>query len=62
VRRARLAAVDVSRCRRVGTIGIVDNDRVDITNLQRQIVHATGSVGELKVESAVETLARINDG
>jgi molybdopterin-synthase adenylyltransferase len=46
----------------VGTIGIVDNDRVDITNLQRQIVHATGSVGELKVESAGETLARLNDG
>ncbi len=46
----------------VGTIGIVDNDRVDITNLQRQIVHATGNVGELKVESAEETLARLNDG
>jgi adenylyltransferase/sulfurtransferase len=46
----------------VGTIGIVDNDRVDITNLQRQIVHATGSVGELKVESAEETLTRLNDG
>ena len=36
----------------VGTIGIVDDDRVDLSNLQRQIVHATGSVGELKVESA----------
>jgi molybdopterin/thiamine biosynthesis adenylyltransferase len=46
----------------VGTIGIVDDDRVDITNLQRQIVHATGRVGDLKVESAEETLVRLNDG
>jgi molybdopterin-synthase adenylyltransferase len=46
----------------VGTIGIVDDDRVDLTNLQRQIVHATERVGDLKVESAAETLARINDG
>jgi molybdopterin-synthase adenylyltransferase len=45
----------------VGTIGIVDDDRVDITNLQRQIVHATGRVGDLKVDSAEETLARLND-
>src|ERR1700756_602315 len=44
----------------VGTIGIVDNDRVDITNLQRQIVHATRNVGRPKVESAQETLAAIN--
>jgi molybdopterin-synthase adenylyltransferase len=46
----------------VGTIGIVDDDRVDITNLQRQIVHATNRIGDLKVESAEESLARINDG
>ena len=46
----------------VGTIGIVDDDRVDITNLQRQIVHATRRVGDLKVESAEETLLRLNDG
>jgi molybdopterin-synthase adenylyltransferase len=45
----------------VGTIGIVDNDRVDLTNLQRQIVHATSSVGALKVDSARATLAAIND-
>jgi molybdopterin/thiamine biosynthesis adenylyltransferase len=44
----------------VGTIGIIDDDRVDITNLQRQIVHATQSVGALKVESARDTLAAIN--
>jgi molybdopterin-synthase adenylyltransferase len=44
----------------VGTIGVADPDRVDITNLQRQIVHATQSVGTLKVESARATLAAIN--
>ena len=46
----------------VGTIGIVDDDRVDITNLQRQIVHATHSVGALKVDSARDTLAALNPG
>jgi molybdopterin-synthase adenylyltransferase len=45
----------------VGTIGIIDNDRVDLTNLQRQIVHATGRVGDLKVDSAQATLAAVND-
>src|ERR1700719_1053934 len=46
----------------VGTIGIVDDDRVDLTNLQRQIVHATRRVGDLKVDSARDTLAAVNDG
>src|SRR5271163_1968841 len=46
----------------VGTVGIVDDDRVDITNLQRQIVHATEHVGDLKVASAAESMRRINDG
>lgn len=44
----------------VGTIGVVDDDRVDLTNLQRQIVHMTERVGALKVESARTTLAAIN--
>lgn len=44
----------------VGTIGVVDDDVVDLTNLQRQIVHATGTVGTPKVESAKRTLAGIN--
>jgi len=44
----------------VGVIGIVDHDRVDLTNLQRQILHATVDVGRLKVESAVETLRALN--
>ena len=37
---------------RVGTIGIVDGDVVDLSNLQRQVIHFTGDVGHLKVESA----------
>src|SRR5215470_2866544 len=44
----------------VGTLGVVDNDRVDLTNLQRQIVHATDRVGALKVDSARDTLAVVN--
>ncbi len=44
----------------VGTIGIVDDDRVDLSNLQRQIVHTTASIGRPKVESARETVAAIN--
>jgi len=44
----------------VGTIGVVDDDRVDLSNLQRQIVHSTASVGRPKVESAKATLAAIN--
>jgi molybdopterin/thiamine biosynthesis adenylyltransferase len=46
----------------IGTIGIVDDDRVDLTNLQRQIVHATCRVGDLKVASARDTLTAVNDG
>ena len=44
----------------VGTIGLVDDDTVDLSNLQRQIVHTTSSVGESKVESAAATIAAIN--
>ena len=44
----------------VGKLGIVDFDRVDVTNLQRQILHTTGDVGRPKVESAVEHLRAIN--
>ena len=46
----------------VGTIGVVDDDVVDLSNLQRQIVHTTASVGTAKVESAARTLAAINPG
>ncbi len=41
----------------VGTLGIVDFDRVDLSNLQRQILHHTHDVGRLKVESAIDTIA-----
>ncbi len=46
----------------VGTIGIVDDDRVDLSNLQRQVIHATGRIGLPKVESAVLALAEVNPG
>lgn len=44
----------------VGTIGVIDDDRVSLDNLQRQVVHETAGVGTLKVESAKATLGRIN--
>jgi adenylyltransferase/sulfurtransferase len=44
----------------IGRIGLVDSDVVNITNLQRQILHSTKSVGKSKVVSACETLERIN--
>ncbi|MCC7251880.1 HesA/MoeB/ThiF family protein [Hyphomicrobium sp.] len=44
----------------VGTIGVIDDDKVSLDNLQRQVVHTTGAVGMPKVESARETLARLN--
>ena len=46
----------------VGTLGIVDDDIVDLSNLQRQIVHDTDAVGRPKVASAKESLAHINPG
>jgi adenylyltransferase/sulfurtransferase len=44
----------------VGTLGIVDFDRVDATNLQRQVIHGTGDVGRLKLDSARDRIAEIN--
>lgn len=44
----------------VGTLGIIDSDRVDLTNLQRQILHTTSDVGRPKTESAKEAIRRIN--
>jgi molybdopterin/thiamine biosynthesis adenylyltransferase len=44
----------------VGRLVLCDNEDVDLTNLQRQIVHRTGSVGKKKVDSASATLAAIN--
>lgn len=44
----------------VGTIGIIDGDVVDMTNLQRQVIHHTPDVGRPKVESAKEKMLEIN--
>ncbi len=44
----------------VGQIGVVDEDRVDFSNLQRQILHGTSDVGRRKTESAAEHLGEIN--
>ena len=44
----------------VGTLGIVDFDVVDYTNLQRQIIHSTGDVGRKKLDSAADKLKAIN--
>ena len=44
----------------VGTLVLADGDTVDLTNLQRQILHSQEGVGRLKVESGGDTLARLN--
>jgi len=44
----------------IGTLGIVDPDKVELSNLQRQILHATPDIGRHKVESAKITLTRLN--
>ncbi|MBQ2626567.1 MAG: molybdopterin-synthase adenylyltransferase MoeB [Eubacterium sp.] len=44
----------------VGTIGIADADAVDLSNLQRQIIHTTDDVGRKKVDSAADTMRAIN--
>jgi molybdopterin/thiamine biosynthesis adenylyltransferase len=44
----------------IGTLGIMDGDTVDLSNLQRQIIHTTPDIGRLKVESARDKIARTN--
>jgi adenylyltransferase/sulfurtransferase len=44
----------------VGTIGVVDDDTVSLSNLQRQVIHATPDIGRPKVESAAEVIRRLN--
>lgn len=44
----------------IGTLGIVDDDRVSLSNLQRQIIHSSDLVGSAKVESAARAIAAIN--
>jgi molybdopterin-synthase adenylyltransferase len=44
----------------VGVIGIVDDDTVSLSNLQRQVIHGTPDLGRLKVASAADAIARLN--
>ena len=44
----------------VGTLGVVDDDTVDLSNLQRQVIHATDRIGMPKVKSAGEAVSAIN--
>jgi molybdopterin/thiamine biosynthesis adenylyltransferase len=44
----------------IGTLGIVDDDAVSLSNLQRQVIHATPDVGRPKVQSAAAAIGRIN--
>jgi adenylyltransferase/sulfurtransferase len=44
----------------VGHIGVIDDDRVSLDNLQRQIAHDTAHIGSLKTESAAEAIKRLN--
>ncbi len=46
----------------VGTLGIVDSDRVELSNLQRQVVHSTRTLGEPKTASAAAALRALNPG
>src|SRR5512143_3011777 len=46
----------------VGRLGLVDYDVVDSSNLQRQVIHGTAAIGELKVESARRRLLDLNPG
>src|SRR3569623_1001982 len=44
----------------VGTLGVIDDDTVTLSNLQRQIIHATPDVGRLKTQSAADTIHALN--
>lgn len=44
----------------VGRIGIIDDDTVSLSNLQRQVIHDTGTLGEAKTQSAVDAITRLN--
>lgn len=44
----------------IGTLGILDHDRVDLSNLQRQILFETGDIGRMKAEAAADALADLN--
>lgn len=44
----------------IGTLGIVDDDLVSLSNLQRQVIHSTADIGDAKVDSAAAAIARLN--
>ena len=44
----------------VGTIGVIDDDTVDLSNLQRQVIHDTATIGAAKVDSAAARIAAVN--
>jgi adenylyltransferase/sulfurtransferase len=44
----------------VGTLGVVDDDKVSLSNVQRQVLHATSDVGRPKTESAGAAIRRLN--
>ena len=44
----------------VGTIGVIDDDTVTLSNLQRQVIHGTAEIGKLKVDSAAAAIQRLN--
>ena len=44
----------------VGTLGVIDDDTVSLSNLQRQVIHATSDIGRPKVDSAADVIARLN--
>jgi molybdopterin/thiamine biosynthesis adenylyltransferase len=44
----------------VGTLGVIDDDKVSLSNLQRQVIHATSEVGHPKTESAAATIQKLN--
>lgn len=44
----------------VGTLGVIDDDRVELSNLNRQIIHETGDVGRLKAQSAYDRIEELN--
>ena len=46
----------------VGTIGLIDNEKVDLSNLNRQVIHKTSSIGRNKVKSAIDSASAINPG
>lgn len=54
------AAITYLAASGIGTLGIADHDRVELSNLQRQILHETGDVGRAKIESARDRVEELN--